>query len=1019
MSLAQTSIHRPVLMTVLALGTVLLGLFGAMHLGVRKYPNVDSPVITVRTTYSGANAAVVEAEVTEVLEESINSASGIKSLTSTSSDGSSNIKVEFEVGSDLETAANDIRDRVSRAQRNLPDAADAPVVYKSDSDSDPILIVSLLSDTRDAMEISEIARNQVKERLQTIPGVSEVTLWGEKQPVVRLWLDPVRMRSLGVTASDVSNAISAENQELPSGKIEGQTMNLSLRTLGRLTAPQEFSKIAVKTASDGTVIRLCDIADIHYEPEDTRTGFKRNGKDVIAIAVIAQPGSNHVQIANEFYKRVEEIKRDLPSDVRIVSGMDASISIRASIREVVETIFISFLLVIAVIFLFLREGRTTLIPMIVIPVSIIGSFFVLYIFGFSINVLTLLAMVLAIGLVVDDAIVIVENIYQKIEKKMTPSQAAVAGTNEIFFAVIATSVVLMAVFVPMLALGGTTGLLFREFVAVMIGTVFISTVCALTLSPMLCSKFLRSQKKGWLYNKTEPFFEWLNAFYSKLLDAFLKVRWVIFIIMAVLAVVVWFCFSHLSSEMAPMEDSGMFMVNISAPEGTSLTQVKKETEAFVSEMTALMDSSEYQEIQAGARSSGGAMIRVTLNSDPSVRRSQTEIAQAVQKLGSNYPDLRVMVFEPQSISTSRGGLPVQFVLQAQNIETLRTLVPKFTAAAEKSTVFSVVNSDLTFTKPELHVNILRDKAREQGVSVEDITKAVELGLGDQSYDDFYKDSRQYDIIGAVGYENRATPAALSALSVRNSAGEMLSLDNFITTREVSASPSLPRYNRFSAATISAGLAPGKTVGDGVEEMRRIAKEVIPDSMNVLTDLAGTSKEYEDSSSGLYSVFLLALACIFLVLAGQFESFRSPFVTLFTVPLAIAGAIASLYIFGQTLNIFSEIALILLVGIVTKNGILIVEFANQIAQGSGVTRLEAARESAKRRFRPILMTSLSTVLGALPLIFTGTPSRVAMGIVIVGGLMFATFLTLFVVPAAYSFFAGKSEKNTEDAVKMAE
>src|SRR5574344_43173 len=490
MSLAQTSIHRPVLMTVLALGTVLLGLFGAMHLGVRKYPNVDSPVITVRTTYSGANAAVVEAEVTEVLEESINSASGIKSLTSTSSDGSSNIKVEFEVGSDLETAANDIRDRVSRAQRNLPDAADAPVVYKSDSDSDPILIVSLLSDTRDAMEISEIARNQVKERLQTIPGVSEVTLWGEKQPVVRLWLDPVRMRSLGVTASDVSNAISAENQELPSGKIEGQTMNLSLRTLGRLTAPQEFSKIAVKTASDGTVIRLCDIADIHYEPEDTRTGFKRNGKDVIAIAVIAQPGSNHVQIANEFYKRVEEIKRDLPSDVRIVSGMDASISIRASIREVVETIFISFLLVIAVIFLFLREGRTTLIPMIVIPVSIIGSFFVLYIFGFSINVLTLLA----IGLAVDDAIVIVENIYQKIEKKMTPSQAAVAGTNEIFFAVIATSVVLMAVFVPMLALGGTTGLLFREFVAVMIGTVFISTVCALTLSPMLCSKFLRSQK---------------------------------------------------------------------------------------------------------------------------------------------------------------------------------------------------------------------------------------------------------------------------------------------------------------------------------------------------------------------------------------------------------------------------------------------------------------------------------------------------------------------------------------------
>src|SRR5574344_617245 len=1005
-------------MIVLAIGVILLGFFGYINLGIREYPSVDSPVITVTTSYSGANAAVVETEVTEVLEEAINSASGIKTLTSASQDGRSRIKVEFDVGFDMETAANDVRDRVSRVQRRLPDAADAPTISKSDADAQPILMLSLLSDKRDAMEISEIARNQVKERLQTITGVSEVTIWGEKRPVVRLWLDPIKMQSLQVTASDISAALAKENLELPAGIIEGEAVNLSIRTLGRLQKPSDFSDIAVKKTSEG-VIRLADIAEIHYEPKDPRTGWKRNGKNVVTIALIPQPGSNHVEIADAYYKRLEEIKRDLPTDVKMIRGMDATKNIRASIKEVLGTLVIAFLLVGVMIFVFLREVRTTFIPMIVIPVAIIGSFFVLYLFDFSINVLTLLAMVLAIGLVVDDAIVIVENIYHKIENKMAPKQAAVAGTNEIFFAVIATSIVLMSVFVPMFSLGGTTGLLFREFVAVMIGTVFISTSIALTLLPMLCSKFLRHQKKGRLFNKTEPFFEWLNAFYSKLLDAFLKVRWVIFIIMAVLAVVVWFCFSHLSSEMAPMEDSGMFMVNISAPEGTSLTQVKKETEAFVSEMTALMDSSEYQEIQAGARSSGGAMIRVTLNSDPSVRRSQTEIAQAVQKLGSNYPDLRVMVFEPQSISTSRGGLPVQFVLQAQNIETLRTLVPKFTAAAEKSTVFSVVNSDLTFTKPELHVNILRDKAREQGVSVEDITKAVELGLGDQSYDDFYKDSRQYDIIGAVGYENRATPAALSALSVRNSAGEMLSLDNFITTREVSASPSLPRYNRFSAATISAGLAPGKTVGDGVEEMRRIAKEVIPDSMNVLTDLAGTSKEYEDSSSGLYSVFLLALACIFLVLAGQFESFRSPFVTLFTVPLAIAGAIASLYIFGQTLNIFSEIALILLVGIVTKNGILIVEFANQIAQGSGVTRLEAARESAKRRFRPILMTSLSTVLGALPLIFTGTPSRVALGIVIVGGLMFATFLTLFVVPAAYSFFAGKSEKHTEDAVKMAE
>ena len=1010
MSFSTLSIRRPVLVTVLSLGIVLIGAFGASNLGIREYPNVDSPIITVRTTYTGANAAVVETEVTEIIEASVNSASGIKSLTSTSSDGSSTIRAEFEVGTDLEAAANDIRDRVSRVEGKLPDGADAPVVYKSDSDSDPILIASLLSDTRDAMELSELATNVVKERLQTISGVSEVNLWGSKTPVLRVWLDPLRMKALGVTASDVSAALAVENEELPSGKIEGQAMDLSIRTLGRLENPADFNAIPVKTAADGSIVKLSDVATIHYEPKDTRTGFKRNGKNVIALAVIAQPGSNHVSIADEFYKRVEDLRRDLPSDIQILSGLDKSVNIRSSIREVIETIFFSFLLVIVVIFLFLREVRTTLIPMVVIPVSIVGSFFVLYIFGFSINVLTLLAMVLAIGLVVDDAIVIVENIYQKIERNMTPKAAAVAGIQEIFFAVIATSVVLMAVFVPMLALGGTTGLLFREFVAVMIGTVVISTFCALTLTPMLCSKILRAQKKGALYNATEPFFDWLNEIYNKLLNAFLRVRGLIFVIIGALLVAAYYCFTSLSSEMAPQEDSNVFMVNISAPEGTGLGQTKKMTEAFVEEMTALMDSTEYEEVQAGARSGGSSMIRVMLNSDKSKRRSQSEIARQVQVLGASYPDLRVMVFEPQSISTTMGGLPVQFVLQASDIEVLRTLLPKFTAEAEKSGVFSVVNADLKFTKPELHVEINREKAHDQGVSVDDIATTIALTMGDQTYGEYYKDGRQYDIIGAVPYQYRFSPTNLDELSVRNGSGEMVSVSNFITYTEKSASPSLPRYNRFSSATVSAGLMPGKTVGDGVAEMRRIAKEIIPDSLNIQTELTGTSKEFEESSSGLYIVFLLALACIFLVLAGQFESYRSPFVTFFTVPLALAGAVIALYFFGQTLNIFSEIALILLLGLVTKNGILIVEFANQIAERTGCSRLAAAKKAARLRFRPILMTSLSTVLGAMPLILTGTPSRIAMGITIVCGLSFATLLTLFVVPAAYSFFAGKPNKN---------
>ena len=1015
MSVSQLSVRRPVLMTVMALVILLLGFFGLSSLGIREYPNVDYPLIQVRTSYPGANAAVVEAEVTEILEASINSASGIKALTSTSRDGFSYISIEFETGMDLEAAANEIRDRVSRVRRRLPDDVDEPTVYKSDSDNDPILMVSLVSDKLDPMEVSEIANNHVKERLQTINGVSEVAIWGEKRPVVRLWIDPVRMQALGVSGAQMAAALKQGNLELPSGSIEGSETTLSIRTLGRILDPKSFGNIAVKTAADGTVIHISDVADIHYEPKDTRTGFRRNGKNSITLALMAQPGSNHVEIANEFYKRVEDIRREIPEGVELLYGRDTSINIRASIKEVVETIFIAFVLVIAIIFAFLREGRTTFIPMVVVPVSVIGSFFVLYLCGFSINVLTLLAMVLAIGLVVDDAIVIVENIYHKIENGLTPKQAAIAGTNEIFFAVIATSIVLMTVFVPVLALGGTTGLLFREFVAVMIGTVFLSTLCALTLSPMLCSKFLKRQKQGWFFRITEPFFDGFNGLYSRLLGGFLRLRFLLFPIVAALFFAAYYCFNNMSSEMAPTEDSNAVMVNMSMPEGVNLARTKRMADEFADEVISILDTNEYTEFQAGAWNAGNSRMRLFLNDDKKARRPQSEIARVIQVLGNEYPDLRVMVFEPQSISTQRGGLPVQFVLQAPNIEVLRDLVPKFEEAAGKSPVFSVVNSNLRFTKPELHIEILRDKANEEGVSVNDIAQAVQLAISDQTYGDFYKDGRQYDIIGAVGYQYRDTPEKLSMLTVKNGKGELVSLDNFITYKEQSASTSLPRYNRFSAATIQAGLVPGKTIGDGVEEMRRIAKKLLKDYPSVSTTLSGSSKEFEESSSGLYVVFMLALALVFLVLAGQFESFRAPFVIFFTVPLALSGALVSLYVTGQTLNIFSEIALILLIALVTKNGILIVEFANQIAENTGCSKLEAARLAAERRFRPILMTSLSTVLGAVPLIMTGTPSRIAMGVAIAGGLTFATFMTLFIVPG---FFAGKVECTSTDASKMA-
>ncbi|MBO7500597.1 MAG: efflux RND transporter permease subunit [Fibrobacterales bacterium] len=1005
MNVAELSVRRPVLMTVLGIGVVLLGLLGFARLGVREYPNVDSPVITVTTAYDGANAAVVVSEVTEVLEESINSANGIKSLVSSSTDGRSRITVEFEVGFDLETAANDIRDRVSRVQRRLPDGADAPTISKADGDSEPIMILSVMSDVRDAMEVSEIARNQVKERLQTIDGVSEVAIWGEKRPVVRLWLDPVRMAALGVAASDVRSALARENTELPSGRIEGEKEDLSIRTLGRLGSVEEFRQVALRTASDGRIVRLGDVADVRFEPKDPRKGWKRNGRNTISLAVVPQPGANHIKIANAVRERLEDLRRDLPGDVALVLGMDASKSIRASIREVFETILVSFLLVVAVIFVFLRDWRTTLIPVAIIPIAVVGSVFVLYLCGFSINVLTLLGMVLAIGLVVDDAIVIVENIHHKIERGMAPKEAAVAGTKEIFFAVVATSVALMAVFLPLLTLGGVTGLLFREFDAVMIGTVFISTLIALTLSPMLCSKILRKHRRTPFFERTEPFFVRLNGLYAASLDGALKLRALVFPFLALLLGLSLLLLETIPREMAPMEDRARFMANLRLPEGTGVSRTRALAEDYASAVTAMMDSSEYVEVQSGIwGNSNTAMLRVTLADDAKARRPQAELAAKAQALGRNWPDMRVMVFEPQTLSVSRGGLPVQFVLQASDLEELRALVPEFVAEAQKSPVFTVVNTDLVFTKPELHLEILRDKAREAGVSAGDIAGAAELALGDVAVADFYLDGRRYDVVAGVGLERRRDPQALGALSVRDRSGEMLPLENFVAASERSASPSIPRYNRFNAATVSAGLAPGKTVGEGIAEMRKIAARVLADHPSVGTALAGSSKEFQESSSDLFFVFFVAVAFIFLVLAGQFESFRAPFVTLLTVPLALAGSLGALWAFGVTLNIFSEIALILLVGIVAKNGILIVEFANQIAEKSGCSPLEAAREAAKRRFRPILMTSVSTILGAVPLIAIGSPSRFAMGVALVGGLAFATFLTLFVVPAAYSYVA---------------
>ncbi|NBW02710.1 MAG: efflux RND transporter permease subunit [Cytophagia bacterium] len=1027
-SLSEISIKRPVLAIVMSITIIVFGLIGYNYLGVREYPSVDPPVVNVQTSYTGANADIIESQITEPLEESINGIAGIRTLTSSSRDGRSSITVEFDLAVNIEDAANDVRDRVSRSMAVLPKDVDPPVISKSDADSGPIYNLNLSSKTRNILNLNEIATRNVKEKLQTIPGVSSVQMWGEKKYAMRLNIDPDRLASFRLTAPDIVAALTKQNIELPSGSIEGANTELTVRTQGRLTTVEDFENLIIKEEGDRSV-KFSDVGDVVLASENEKTMFKRDNVPMISIAVIPQPGSNQIEIVNSIRKKLIQIQTTMPDDVLLKEGFDNTRYVRRSIIEVEETILTAILLVTIIIFLFLRDWRSTIIPLTAIPVSLIGVFFFMYLVGFSINVLTLLGIVLSIGLVVDDAIVVLENIYSKIEEGLSPWKAAQEGSKEIYFAVISTTVTLVAVFLPVIFLQGITGRLFREFGIVVAGSVIISAFVSLTLTPMLGSRLLKGgHSKPWFYRVTEPFFVWLNRSYESSLNSFLSARWLAWVLMVSLFGIIFALFKTgaIPSELAPLEDRGMLRVNATAPEGVTFEYMLNYTDEMSNFLSKAIPDNERKNIYAytsppfgnGGSNTGSMRIMLT---DPENRRSQQAIAEELQPKIKKFTGAKAVLIQDPTLSTGQrggGGLPIAFVVQAPNFEKLKKMMPLFLAKVRESPKFENSDVNLKFTKPELRLEIDRSKAQNLGISIQDVAQTLQLGLSGRRFGYFVMDGKQYQIIGQINRDLRNDVKDLKSLYVKNNRGDLIQLDNLVKITEQSTPPQLYRYNRYVAATVQAQMAKGVTMGEALNEMDKLAKETFDVSFSTAYD--GQSKEFKESSSSLLFAFALAILLIYLILSAQFESFIDPLIILFTVPLAVAGALLTLWDFSQTLNIFSQIGIIVLIGLVTKNGILIVEFANQKKE-TGLSKLEAVKVAAAARFRPIVMTSLCTILGILPIALalgSGAKSRVSMGIAVVGGMLFSTTLTLYIIPAIYSFMSSNFKKSKEEVTEEA-
>ncbi|MDQ2720837.1 MAG: efflux RND transporter permease subunit [Bacteroidota bacterium] len=1019
MNISEFSLKRPVFATVMNLAIILFGIIGLTFLAVRDYPAIDPPIISVSTSYTGANADIIANQITEPLEKQINGIPGIRSITSSSSLGYSQISIEFNLGVDLEAAASDVRDKVGQAVRSLPQDIDAPpVVTKSDANSDFILILAVQSRTKSLLELSDYAENVLQQQLQTINQVSAINIFGQKRYAMRIWLDPDKMNAYKVAFNDISTSLNNENVELPPGKIYGNKTDLTIRVLGRLTTEQQFRNLIIREDSSG-IVRLGDVARIELGPEVLEQSWKYNGVYAVGLAIIPQPGANNIEIANEFNKRIAQIQKDSKSDVQLKVLIDNTTYIRQSLAEVEETLAISFSLVVLVIFLFFRDWLIALRPLIDIPISLVSTFFIMYVAGFTINILTLLAIVLATGLVVDDGIVVTENIFKKIEKGLPIKQAALEGSKEIYFAVISTSITLAIVFLPVIFLQGFIGRLFREFGVTLAAAVLVSAFVSLTITPIL-NVYLNRKKAGhgWFYNKTEPFFTGMENGYRRLLQSFMKVRWMAWLIISACGIIIWLMSGILKSELAPLEDRNSVRFTVTAAEGTSFSAMSGLTDNI---SNYLYDSVPERDFVFARTPAGGPNMsqpRIGLIPANERKRTQDQISNDLQKKLSHFNQARIFATQDQTISVggSRGGLPVQFILQNQDLDKLRAIIPKFLEEAKKDKTFSNVDVDLKFNTPELQLTVDRMKIKDLGLSTKDVIATIQSAFSGGRLAYFIQNGFQYSVIAQVERGNRNEPADITRLYVRNNVGQNIPLSSVVQIKESSDPATLYHYNRYKAATISASLSEGYTIGDGIKAMRTISNKLLDESYQ--TDLKGPSRDYAESSSNIVFAFILALILIYLVLSAQFESFLDPFTIMFTVPLALAGALLSLWIFNQTLNIFSEVGMIMLIGLVTKNGILIVEFANQ-RRSQGLKKMEAVVDAASQRLRPILMTSLATSLGALPIALSlgaSSASRVPLGIVVVCGILFSLIFTLFVIPAVYTFISGKhkieEEKNKE-------
>ncbi len=1015
MNISELSLKRPVLATVMNIAIIIFGLVGYSFLALREYPAIDPPIISVQTSYTGANSEVIQSQITEPLEKAINGIPGIRTINSSSSVGNSNITVEFNLGVNLETAANDVRDKVGQAVRSLPeDINNPPVVSKADANADFIIMLTLRSKTKGLLELTEYAENVLQQRFQTIDEVSSVNVRG-KRISMRIFPNTDLLNAYSIAFNDIQTALNKENVELPAGRIYGNKSEFIIRTLGRLSTEADFRNIIIKQDAAG-IIRLGDVAKVELGPEQEDQGTYFNGVPVVMLSISPQPGANQIKIADEFYKRLEEVKAQNKSDIEFFIPIDNTINVRRALFEVKETIVISFVLVVLVIFFFFRNWLIAIRPLIDIPISLIATFFIMYLAGFSINVLTLLAIVLATGLVVDDGIVVTENIFRKLEEGLPIKEAALEGSKEIFFAVVSTSITLAVVFMPVIFLQGFVGSLFKEFGVVVAGAVLVSAFVSLTITPVLNVYLNRNGgQHGKFYERTEPFFKGMEQGYKNGLAKFLQIRWMAWVIVGVCFVLIVLVGKNIQSELAPMEDKSSVRISMSAAEGTSYEELRTD---LLKAIRIMQDSIPEHAFTWGSvpgwgGGGGGASGRLGMVDIKDRTRTQTEIAADLNKKFKQFKNVRIFSIEEQTISVgmmSRGSLPVQFIIQNLDFQKIRNVIPEFLEAARKDKTFQNVDVNLKFNKPELDLTIDRMRAKDLGLSTADISQALQSAFSGARSAYFIMNDRQYEVITQVPKSDRNTPTDISKIYIRNSRGENIPISSVLTIEENSNPPNLYHYNRFNSATISASLAEGKTIGDGVKAMERIAKEKLDESFQ--TALSGPSRDFKESASNTSYALLLALILIYLVLAAQFESFTDPFIIMITVPLAIAGALISLWLLDQTLNIFSQIGIIMLIGLVTKNGILIVEFANKKRE-AGMSIKEAVLEASAQRLRPILMTSLATALGALPIAISlgaAATSRKPLGTVVVGGLMFSLVLTLFVIPAVYTYVSSKHKRH---------